>query len=159
MRIREAIAIVLLCTVALQAYADPSETSAFKSISTYLSGPDGYQMLSDAHRIAGYTAAALGLSASILNPALVDDDLHGGLGTAAAVTSAITIGLGLVNYGDRISFEGDDLLSQDMLHALLSVSGSLLMIAASLGEDSGIHPWLGGIGAGLMSTSILIQIL
>lgn len=132
-----------------------AQANPLSAITDYLNGPEAYILLQDTHVILGYTSAALGVLACILNPGLVDDDLHGALGSAAAVTSAMNIGVGLLNYSDRI-FSGAG-FSSDTLHAAMGVTGSILMIAAAVG-DGGIHPWLGGIGAGLMSASILLEL-
>ena len=154
--------IYLLCILLLAAAPlSAGDANLLEEINDYLKGPEMYSILSDTHTVVGYTSAALGLAACVFNPGLVEDDLHGALGTAAAVTSAVNIGVGLLNYGDRI-FSGessDGWLSADTIHAAMGITGSVLMIVAAASEDSDAHPWLGGIGAGLMSASIIIELL
>ena len=74
--------------------------------------------------------------------------------------------MGLVNYGDRVfSPEHEKAATRDVLHAALSVAGSILMIAATgveAEDDEGFsgnfaHAALGIAGAGLMASSIVFE--
>ncbi len=130
----------------------------FESITEYLEGPDGYHLLSTTHDILGYSAVALGLTAGLLSPDLfdVDEDLHGAVGTAAATAAALNIGVGFLNFGDRLE-TSEGLFTIDNIHILMGIAGGVLMVSAGLANESDPHPWLGGIGTGLMGLSVLLQ--
>lgn len=143
--------------------ASVESSTAIQSFVDYMNSPEMYFFLSDTHYALGYTSAALGLSACIFNPSWVDKDIHEAFGSAAAITSILNMGIGLWNYHERVtsglSGKGS---SSDVWHALMAIVGSSLMIAAvAVADDDGggspIHPWLGGIGAGLMSAAILFE--
>ncbi len=159
------LALLMILCISGQLTAADGETTSF-SFSDFMQGPEMYMFLQDTHKILGYTSAALGIAACIFNPALVDDDLHGTLGQAAAITSGLNIGVGLINYSDRIFSSSDEKAdTSDVFHAAMSVAGSILMVAAAGlepedDEGSGgafTHAALGIAGAGLMASAILFE--
>ncbi len=167
-RAKKVISTLLLIMIMLaQLPAASGDTTSF-SFTDFMQGPEMYTILQDTHKILGYTSAALGIAACVFNPALVDKDIHESLGTAAAVTSGINIGVGFLNYSDRIFTPSDAKAEKsDVLHAALSIAGSILMIAATgvEGEDdddgggggTALHAALGIAGAGLMASSIIFE--
>ncbi len=165
-RLRKVGVIMLLVVIVSTQLIAADGDSLSPSFLEYMRGPEMYSVLQDTHKILGYTSAALGIAACVFNPVLVDDDLHNMFGSAAAISSAVNIGVGLVNYGDRVfSPEHEKAATRDVLHAALSVAGSILMIAATgveAEDDEGFsgnfaHAALGIAGAGLMASSIVFE--
>ncbi len=141
-----------------------ADNNAITSFFDYLQGPEMYTVLQDTHKIVGYTSATLGLATCILNPAFVEKDIHETLGMAAALSSGFNIGVGLLNYSDRIfTPKGEKPQMSDLLHATMSIVGSILMITATgLADDDGFgqnlaHATLGIAGASLMASAIFFQ--
>ena len=126
-------------------------------IQDYLMGPDGYQLLSTAHDILGYSAVLIGLTAGLLTPDLLDDDVHEALGYTASAAAAMSIGIGFLNYGDRLN-TGNGLFTIDNIHILLGITGGVLMIAASFLDESDAHPIMAGLGTAMMGTGIILQL-
>ncbi len=145
-------------TQVFAAEEDLDELPFFESLTEYIESPDGYQLLSTTHDILGYSAVALGLTAGLLSPALLDadEDLHGAVGTVAATAAALNIGVGFLNFGDRLE-ASEGLFTIDNIHILMGIAGGILMVSAGLGNETDAHPWLGGIGTGLMGLSVLLQ--
>ncbi|MCF7943740.1 MAG: hypothetical protein K9L21_04855 [Spirochaetia bacterium] len=145
---------------------DTQIPSAFQDLKDYLQGPEVYQALDTTHDILGYSAAGLGIAACVFNPGFVDDDIHESIGKAALAVSISNIGIGLLNYSNRFSFN-DSLFKRDNIHIAMGIAGGVCMIAANLIEaddddtsfGSSAHSWLGMIGSGLMTSSIIIQLL
>ncbi|NQT58332.1 MAG: hypothetical protein HQ557_05060 [Bacteroidetes bacterium] len=126
-------------------------------IQDYLMGPDGYQLLSTTHDILGYSAVLIGLTAGLLSPDVLGDDVHGALGTAASAAAALNIGIGFLNYGDRLN-TGNGLFTIDNIHIVLGITGGVLMIAATLLGESDAHPIMAGLGTAMMGAGIILQL-
>ncbi|MBL7006001.1 MAG: hypothetical protein ISR78_02840 [Spirochaetia bacterium] len=126
-------------------------------IEDYFMGPDGYQLLSKTHDILGYSAVLLGMTAGILSPDLLDDDVHKALGYTASAAAALNIGIGFLNYGYRFT-TGEGLFTTDNMHIVLGITGGVLMAAASFLGDSAAHPFMAGLGTAMMGTGIILQL-
>jgi len=126
-------------------------------IQDYLMGPDGYQLLSTTHDILGYSAVLIGLTAGLLSPDLIDDDFHEVLGYTASAAAAMNIGIGFLNYGDRLN-TGNGLFTIDNIHIVLGITGGVFMIAASFLGESDAHPIMAGLGTAMMGAGIVLQL-
>ena len=125
-------------------------------IQDYLMSPDGYQLLSTTHDILGYSAVLIGLTAGLLPPDIIDDDLHTALGVTASAAAAMNIGVGFLNYGNRLDVS-DSLFTIDNIHILMGIAGGALMVLGSFLGESDAHPYIVGAGTALMGGAILLQ--
>lgn len=144
-----------------EASVDDNSFIGFEGFREYIQGPDGYQLLSTAHDVLGYSAVLLGATAGLLNPEWwdIDDDIHGVIGGAATTAAVLNIGVGVLNFGNRFTvLQGESMFSLDNLHIIMGVAGGVLMLLASVtGDESDLHPYIAGTGVGLMGASILLQ--
>ena len=118
--------------------------------------PDGYQLLSTTHDILGYSAVLIGLTAGLLPPDIIDDDLHSALGVTASAAAAMNIGVGFLNYGNRLDVS-ESLFTIDNIHILMGIAGGALMVLGSFLGESDAHPYIVGAGTALMGGAILLQ--
>lgn len=125
-------------------------------IQEYLMSPDGYELLSTTHDILGYSAVLIGLTAGLLPPDLIDDDLHKALGYTASAAAAMNIGVGFLNYGNRLDIS-ESLFTIDNIHIVMGIAGGMLMVLGSLFGDSDAHPYMVGAGTVMMGGAILLQ--
>lgn len=125
-------------------------------IQDYLMSPDGYQLLSTTHDILGYSAVLIGLTAGLLPPDIIDDDLHSALGVTASAAAAMNIGVGFLNYGNRLDVS-ESLFTIDNIHILMGIAGGALMVLGSFLGESDAHPYIVGAGTALMGGAILLQ--
>lgn len=119
-------------------------------------GPDGYQLLSTTHDILGYSAVLIGLTTGLLSD-ILEDDFHKALGYTASAAAAMNIGIGFLNYGDRLN-TGNGLFTIDNIHIFLGITGGVLMITTALLGDFDAHPIMAGLGTAMMGAGIILQL-
>ena len=157
--------LILVLPSALFAYETDSSVTEKKPLidmsafNDYIQGPDGYQLLSTTHDILGYSAVLLGVTAGLFSPPIlgVDDDIHGLVGAAATTATVLNIGVGFLNYGNRLTTT-EGLFTKDNIHIVMGITGGVLMLVASLTGGSDFHPIIAGLGTGLMGASIVFQL-
>lgn len=153
--------VVLVLGLVLLAPAGAQERDPLLSDSLW----DGFDLqlaASKAHRALGYISPTLGVATYLSVAGGGEDDAGGGhrlLGTAAAWTAGVNLGLGLVTHWDRVDVFADpgNLVSRDGLHALLSGTGAVCMVIAGLRGGHDGHDFYGEVGTLLMGSAILLE--
>ena len=138
-KIEMCLVILMLATIAL--FADGTDTTAtekkplidISAFNNYIQGPDGYQLLSTTHDVLGYSSVLLGLAAGLSSPLLLDldEDIHGFIGGAATTAAMLNIGVGFLNYGNRLT-TSKGLFTKDNIHIVMGITGGILMLVASV---------------------------
>lgn len=116
-----------------------------------------YSRLSTIHDILGYTTVALGILTGILNPNIVDDSLHEALGYVSAGMSAVTLGFGFAAHHDQLNLDSG--LNSNVVHAVLGISGGVMMMLAPFLAPDDAHAALGILGTGTMGLSIFTKLV
>lgn len=116
---------------------------------------DKYDTYADWHIITGYTALGLGIAAGILNPKIVDEDIHCAVGYLASGMSAISLGLGAAAYSSLGAGVSEGLKD---VHVVTGIIGASLMVASSVIVELGGHEQIGALGTLLMGVSIMFEI-
>lgn len=136
----------------------------FNDLALYSSNTSGDQGFSDdlmvryrlnqAHKIAGYSTLVLGAITGILGVAdSGDSGWHQGLGIATASMSAVTLGLGYASHRGEFR-SGGTASTADKVHALLGITGGVMMMITPFLAPSDAHAVVGGLGFATMGLAV-----
>lgn len=107
------------------------------------------------HKYFGYATLALAGVAAVTSS---NKSLHYGSAYAATGTALLTCMTGYYEYSERFDLD-EDLLSQDNLHILMGVIGTVAIATAVATADSGdesSHAGLGVAGGSMMLASVVV---
>lgn len=114
---------------------------------------DTRSISSSMHKYLGYATVFTGLLTGILSPEVVSEDLHKTLAITSSGLAAATMTFGFIAHIKDM--EIDSGFDSNNIHAILGITGGVMMIAAPFTAPGEIHQVLGELGALTMGISIV----